>query len=33
MFKKKKELILQKIKNDLKLIETSVAEDGSKRWL
>lgn len=27
------ELILPKIRNDLKLLETSAAEDGSKRWL
>lgn len=26
-------IILPKIRNDLKVIETSVAEDGSKRWL
>lgn len=31
MFEQK--IILPKIRNDLKLIETSVAEDGSKRWL
>ncbi|MDD2888812.1 MAG: HlyD family efflux transporter periplasmic adaptor subunit [Aliarcobacter sp.] len=26
-------ILLPKIRNDLKLLETSVAEDGSKRWL
>ena len=33
MFQQQQEVILPKIRNDLKLIETSVAEDGSKRWL
>ena len=33
MFQGNEELILPKIRNDLKLLETSVAEDGSKRWL
>ena len=27
------EILLPKIRDDLKLIETSVSEDGSKRWL
>ena len=27
------QIILPKIRNDLKLLDTSVAEDGSKRWL
>lgn len=31
MFNQK--IILPKIRNDLKILETSVAEDGSKRWL
>lgn len=26
-------IVLPKIRNDLKLLETSVSEDGSKRWL
>ena len=33
MFQGNEELILPKIRNDLKLLETSAAEDGSKRWL
>ena len=27
------DIILPKIRDDLKLLETSIAEDGSKRWL
>ncbi len=26
-------ILLPKIRNDLKLLETSASEDGSKRWL
>ena len=34
MFQQQQEqTILPKIRNDLKVIETSAAEDGSKRWL
>ena len=33
MFAQEEKLILPKIRDDLKLLETSVAEDGSKRWL
>jgi putative peptide zinc metalloprotease protein len=33
MLKEQQEILLPKIRNDLKLIETSVDEDGSKRWL
>lgn len=33
MFQTQEEIILPKIRNDLKLLETSAAEDGSKRWL
>ncbi|MFY4749284.1 site-2 protease family protein [Aliarcobacter butzleri] len=29
----KQEIILPKIRDDLKLLETSISEDGSKRWL
>ncbi|NCB12440.1 MAG: HlyD family efflux transporter periplasmic adaptor subunit, partial [Erysipelotrichia bacterium] len=33
MFAQEQKVILPKIRDDLKLLETSVAEDGSKRWL
>jgi putative peptide zinc metalloprotease protein len=33
MFIEEQKIILPKIRDDLKLLETSVAEDGSKRWL
>ena len=33
MFAQEQKIILPKIRDDLKLLETSVAEDGSKRWL
>ncbi|WP_228255587.1 hypothetical protein [Aliarcobacter butzleri] len=34
MFQQQQEqTILPKIRNDLKLLETSVGEDGSKKWL
>ncbi|QKF77826.1 site-2 protease family protein [Arcobacter defluvii] len=33
MFQQQEQTILPKIRDDLKLLETSVAEDGSKRWL
>ena len=32
-FQQEQQIILPKIRNDLKLLETSVAEDGSKKWL
>ena len=33
MFQEEQKIILPKIRDDLKLIKTSIAEDGSKRWL
>lgn len=33
MIQSQEEIILPKIRNDLKLIDTSAAEDGSKKWL
>ena len=33
MFAQEQKVILPKIRDDLKLLETSIAEDGSKRWL
>ena len=33
MFAQEQKVILPEIRDDLKLLETSIAEDGSKRWL